>query len=74
MLRYFAVNTALVNLDSYQGNMKHNYYLYGEDGVFSIIPWDYNMAFGGFGVGGGGMGDNNLNQDNANMKTPKMHR
>ncbi|HBT72379.1 MAG TPA: hypothetical protein DEB37_08960 [Lysinibacillus sp.] len=54
MLRYFAVNTALVNLDSYQGNMKHNYYLYEQNGVFSIIPWDYNMSFGGFGVGGGG--------------------
>ena len=57
MLRYFAVNTALVNLDSYQGNMKHNYYLYEDKGVFSIIPWDYNMSFGGFGVGGG-MGGN----------------
>lgn len=60
MLRYFAVNTAVVNLDHYQGNLKHNYYLYEEDGVFSILPWDYNMAFGGFGVGGmggpGGMG------------------
>lgn len=53
MLRYFAVNTALVNLDSYQGNMKHNYYLYEQNGVFSMIPWDYNMSFGGFGVGGG---------------------
>ena len=57
MLRYFAMNTALVSLDSYQGTMKHNYYLYEKDGKFSIIPWDYNMAFGGFGVGmGGGMG------------------
>lgn len=51
MLRYFATNTALVNLDSYQGNMKHNYYLYEEKGKFSIIPWDYNMSFGGFGAG-----------------------
>lgn len=57
MLRYFAVNTALVNLDSYQGQMKHNYYLYEEDGTFSIIPWDYNMSFGGFGVGMGGRGN-----------------
>ncbi|MEW4328964.1 CotH kinase family protein [Rossellomorea marisflavi] len=57
MLRYFAVNTALVNLDSYQGQMKHNYYLYEEDGTFSLIPWDYNMSFGGFGVGMGGRGN-----------------
>ncbi len=50
-LRYFAVNTALLNLDSYQGNMKHNYYLYEIDGVFQILPWDFNLAFGGFGGG-----------------------
>lgn len=57
MLRYFAMNTALVSLDSYQGQMKHNYYLYeDEDGVFSILPWDYNMSFGGFGLGGMGGG------------------
>ncbi|MFJ5791860.1 CotH kinase family protein [Lysinibacillus sp. NPDC093197] len=72
MLRYFAVNTALVNLDSYQGNMKHNYYLYENNGVFSIIPWDYNMSFGGFGAGGGGMGGGNPNQmrGNANNELP----
>lgn len=68
MLRYFAVNTALVNLDSYQGNMKHNYYLYEDNGVFSIIPWDYNMSFGGFGVGGGGMGGR-PNQEQAGAST-----
>lgn len=56
MLRYFAATTALVSLDSYQGQMKHNYYLYEQNGKFSMLPWDYNMAFAGFGVGmGGGM-------------------
>ena len=54
ILRYFAVNTVLVNMDSYQGNFKHNYYLYEEDGVFSILPWDFNMSFGGFSMGGTG--------------------
>lgn len=49
VLRYLAVNTATANLDSYQGNFHHNYYLYEEDGVFSMIPWDLNMSFGGFG-------------------------
>ena len=29
-------------------SMAHNYYLYEEDGVLSMIPWDYNLAFGGF--------------------------
>ena len=34
--------------DSYTGSMIHNYYLYEYDGVMSMIPWDYNLAFGGF--------------------------
>lgn len=48
VLRYFAVNTFVVNLDSYASNMKHNYYLYEQDGICSILPWDYNLAFGAF--------------------------
>jgi spore coat protein CotH len=32
----------------------HNYYLHEEDGRLSMIPWDYNLAFGGFDRGGGG--------------------
>ncbi len=48
VLRYLAVNTALVNLDHYCGAMLHNYYLYEQDGVVSLLPWDYNLAFGGF--------------------------
>ena len=61
--RYFALNTALVSMDSYQGSFKHNYYLYeDENGQFSVIPWDYNMAFGGFG-GGGGRPDGEANAD-----------
>ncbi len=52
VLRYLAVSTALANFDSYQGIMGHNYYLYEKDGVFTILPWDLNMAFGGFGFNG----------------------
>lgn len=48
MLRYIASNTFLVNDDSYFGTMLHNYYLYEEDGKLSMLPWDYNLAFGGF--------------------------
>lgn len=47
-LRYFAVNTFLVNDDSYISNLQHNFYLYEKDGQISPIPWDYNLAFGGF--------------------------
>ena len=28
--------------------MIHNYYLYEKDGQLSMIPWDYNLAFGTF--------------------------
>lgn len=47
-LRYFAVNTVVVNLDSYVSSMKHNYYLYEKNGQITILPWDYNLAFGAF--------------------------
>ena len=76
MLRYFAANTAFVNMDSYQGNMKHNYYLYEEEGIFSILPWDYNMSFGGFGAGGapGGGGKTGfLGQGNERAEADENH-
>ena len=50
MLRYAAFNSVLVNLDSYTGN-GHNYYIYEQEGVFTIIPWDLNEAFGNFTCG-----------------------
>jgi spore coat protein CotH len=48
VLKYFAAQTVVVNLDSYISNMGHNYYLYENDGQISILPWDYNLSFGGF--------------------------
>lgn len=48
-LKYIALNAVTGNMDSYLGGNKQNYYLYEDDGVFSILPWDYNMAFGGMG-------------------------
>ena len=51
VLRYFVVHNFVVNGDSYTGNMIHNYYLYEEDGKLSMIPWDYNLAFGTFQAG-----------------------
>lgn len=48
-LKYIASNTVLCNYDSYNGNMHHNFYLYeDENGVFTVVPWDFNMSFGGF--------------------------
>ncbi|MCM1253029.1 MAG: CotH kinase family protein [Clostridium sp.] len=48
VIRYFVVHNFVLNFDSYTGDMIHNYYLYEEDGQLSMIPWDYNLAFGGF--------------------------
>ncbi|MDO4336628.1 MAG: CotH kinase family protein [Eubacteriales bacterium] len=48
VIRYFVVHNFVCNFDSYTGSMLHNYYLYEEDGKLSMIPWDYNLAFGGF--------------------------
>ncbi len=48
VIRYFVVHNFLCNGDSYTGSMIHNYYLYEEDGQMSMIPWDYNLAFGTF--------------------------
>ena len=48
VIRYFVVHNFVVNGDSYTGSMIHNYYLYEDDGQLSMIPWDYNLAFGTF--------------------------
>jgi len=60
VLRYFVVHNYVVNGDSYTGSMIHNYYLYEEDGQLSMIPWDYNLAFGTF---MGGNGSSSVNED-----------
>ena len=51
ILKYMAVHTFAVNLDSLSGNMAHNYYLYEYDGQLNIFPWDYNLSFGGMSMG-----------------------
>lgn len=48
VITYLAVHNFLCNDDSYTGMMVHNYYLYEENGKLTILPWDYNLAFGGF--------------------------
>ena len=53
VLRYFVVHNFVINGDSYTGSMLHNYYLYQDDGLLSMLPWDYNLAFGAFTMGGG---------------------
>ena len=46
ILRYTACNVFLVNMDSYFSHMGHNYVLAEEQGILSMIPWDYNLSFG----------------------------
>ena len=53
ILKYMAVHTFVVNDDSLSGTMAHNYYLYEYNGKLNILPWDYNLAFGGMSMGGG---------------------
>lgn len=53
VIRYFVVHNFVLNFDSYTGSMIHNYYLYEKDGQMQMIPWDYNLAFGGFDSAGG---------------------
>lgn len=60
VMRYFVVHNFVCNGDSYTGQMVHNYYLYEEEGVLSMIPWDYNLAFGGFEAGGDAAGVVNM--------------
>jgi hypothetical protein len=48
ILRYLAAHTIVVNLDSYSSSMAQNYYIYEKDGKITILPWDYNLAWGGF--------------------------
>lgn len=44
-----ALNNAMVNLDSYNGSLSHNYYLWFDTvGVAHPLIWDLNMAFGGW--------------------------
>lgn len=47
ILKYMAVHSFAVNEDSLSGSMAHNYYLYEHDGQLNILPWDYNLSFGG---------------------------
>ncbi len=48
LLRYFAVHNFVNNYDGYTSLFVHNFYLHEKDGILSMIPWDYNLAFGSF--------------------------
>lgn len=49
LARYFAVNTFVLNTDCYTTSMAHNYGLYENDGILTMLPWDYDVALGNIG-------------------------
>ncbi|MBM3164160.1 MAG: CotH kinase family protein [Bacteroidetes bacterium] len=58
-----AFNNVLVNLDSYSGSFRQNYYLYKDlNQRFVPTVWDLNMSFNGF-PGGSGSGPGSANLD-----------
>jgi len=60
-----AFDNAIVNLDSYIGNFKQNYYLYRSDyKQFLPIVWDLNESFGVFSM----TGTSNLNNTTAKQQ------
>ena len=62
-----AFNNVMVNLDSYSGGFKQNYYLYRDDyGRFLSVVWDLNESIGRFSMAGGT--GNNLNSTTAKQQ------
>lgn len=48
VIRFFAAHNYLLNFDSYTGSQLSNLKLHVGEGGLSLIPWDYNLAFGTF--------------------------
>ena len=48
VMKYIALQTIVVNYDCMTGPNVQNYYLREADGKISLIPWDYNLAWGGY--------------------------
>jgi len=68
-----AFNNVLVNLDSYTGNFRQNYYLYrNHQGIWNPIVWDLNMCFGGFALPGGIT--SSLNPSTMQTMTHNLHK
>jgi spore coat protein CotH len=72
-----AFDNVFVNLDSYIGQFKQNYYLYKSDnGQFNPIVWDLNMCFGVFGStgsSGGGPGGGSLSTSGKQTLSHTLH-
>jgi len=53
LLRYFTVNSFVMNDDCYNSYAGHNYGLYEKDGVLMMLPWDYDHSLGCMGAASG---------------------
>jgi spore coat protein CotH len=54
---YLAMQELLENFDDIDGPGNNSYLYYdASTGRFTVVPWDYNLAFGSMGGGGGGGG------------------
>ncbi len=58
VIKYFVVHNFVDNCDGYTSIFSHNYYLFERAGKLSMIPWDYNLAFGSFAVDPGNSSSN----------------
>lgn len=68
-----AFNDVLVNLDSYSGNFRQNYYLYRDhQNKWNTAVWDLNMSFGSFTQAGGTVG--NLQLSGMQNMSPIIHK
>ena len=63
LAKYFAAHNFILNFDSYTGNTAHNYYVIEQNGKFSLLPWDYDLAFGGV----------DLDENRNIIETPYLH-
>lgn len=48
VMKYMALQTMVVNFDCMTGKNTQNYYLREANDKISLIPWDYNLAWGGY--------------------------
>lgn len=48
VMKYMALQTIAVNFDCMTGKNTQNYFLKESGGIISLIPWDYNLAWGGY--------------------------
>ncbi len=68
-----AFNNVTVNLDSYSGSFRQNYYLYrNHDNQWIPTIWDLNMCMGGFSLAGGTT--SNLNATTMQTMSYTLHK